>query len=114
MAWQEFGNPIVNIILFVIAGWLVSLSLHEYAHALFAYRSGDRGVAERGYLTLNPLKYAHPVLSIVPAGAVPAAGRHRPARRRGVGRPARGAGPAQRQPDQRGRSRRSTWCSGCS
>jgi len=65
MAWLDFGSPIVNVLLFVIAGWVVSLSLHEYAHAIVAYHSGDRAVAERGYLTLNPLKYAHPVLSIV-------------------------------------------------
>jgi Zn-dependent protease len=65
MAWLEFGSTSVNVILFVLAGWLVSLSLHEYAHAIFAYRAGDRGVVERGYLTLNPLKYTHPVLSIV-------------------------------------------------
>ena len=43
----------------------MSLCLHEYAHALVAYRAGDRGVADRGYLTLNPLKYTHPLLSIV-------------------------------------------------
>ena len=65
MAWLDYGSPIVNVLLFVIAGWVVSLSLHEYAHAVVAYHSGDRAVAERGYLTLNPLKYAHPVLSIV-------------------------------------------------
>lgn len=64
MAWQGFGNMTVNILLFVIAGWLVSLSLHEYAHALLAYLNGDRSTAERGYLTLNLLKYTHPVLSI--------------------------------------------------
>jgi len=64
MAWQGFGNMTVNILLFVIAGWLVTLSLHEYAHALVAYVNGDRSTAERGYLTLNLLKYTHPVLSI--------------------------------------------------
>jgi Zn-dependent protease len=65
MAWFEYGSPVVNVLLFVLAGWVVSLSLHEYAHALFAYRSGDHSVEARGYLTLNPLKYAHPFLSIV-------------------------------------------------
>lgn len=65
MAWRGFGNATVNVLLFVIAGWLVSLCLHEYAHALLAYRSGDRSVAARGYLTLNPLTYTHPLLSIV-------------------------------------------------
>jgi len=65
MAWFEYGSPVVNVLLFVLAGWVVSLSLHEYAHALFAYRAGDHSVVGRGYLTLNPLKYTHPLLSIV-------------------------------------------------
>jgi Zn-dependent protease len=65
MAWAGFGAPQVNVILFVVSGWLVSLCLHEYSHALTAYRSGDLAVADRGYLTLNPLRYTSPVLSIV-------------------------------------------------
>ena len=65
MTWTGFGNVRVDVFLLVICGWLVSLCLHEYAHALVAYFSGDRGVAERGYLRLNPLKYTHPLLSIV-------------------------------------------------
>jgi Zn-dependent protease len=64
MAWAGFGAPQVNVILFVVSGWLVSLCLHEYAHALTAYHSGDRAVADRGYLTLNPLRYTNPILSI--------------------------------------------------
>jgi Zn-dependent protease len=44
---------------------VVSLCLHEFAHAYAAYRAGDRAVEAAGYLTLNPLKYAHPVLSIL-------------------------------------------------
>ncbi|MEV4704920.1 site-2 protease family protein [Actinoplanes sp. NPDC049316] len=65
MAWTGYGNVRVDVFLLVISGWVLSLCLHEYAHALIAYFSGDRGVAERGYLRLNPLKYTHPVLSIV-------------------------------------------------
>jgi Zn-dependent protease len=65
MAFLHFGTVRLNVFLFVVSGWIVSLCLHEYAHALLAYRAGDLGVAERGYLTLNPLKYTHPVLSIV-------------------------------------------------
>lgn len=64
LAWTGRGNAGVNVFFFVLAGWLVSLALHEYAHALVAYRGGDSSVARRGYLTLNPLKYSHPVLSI--------------------------------------------------
>ena len=65
MTWTRFGNVRVDVFLLVICGWLLSLCLHEYAHALVAFVAGDRGVAERGYLRLNPLKYTHPVLSIV-------------------------------------------------
>jgi len=65
MAWFDFGNANVDVLLFVLAGWVVSLSLHEFSHALFAYRAGDRSVVDKGYLTLNPLKYTHPLLSIV-------------------------------------------------
>jgi Zn-dependent protease len=54
----------VGVFVFVIAGWLVSLCLHEFGHAVTAWRFGDRDVAVRGYLTLDPRKYAHPVLSL--------------------------------------------------
>ncbi len=64
-AWHRVGNAGVAVFFFVVAGWVVSLCLHEYAHALVAYRSGDTSVAARGYLRLNPLKYSHPLLSIV-------------------------------------------------
>jgi Zn-dependent protease len=50
---------------FVIAAWILTLCLHEFAHAFLAWRFGDREVEARGYLTLNPLKYSHPVLSIL-------------------------------------------------
>ncbi|MGE2715499.1 site-2 protease family protein [Mycolicibacterium litorale] len=53
-----------GVFVFVIAGWLVSLSLHEFGHAVTAWRFGDRDVEMRGYLTLNPLKYSHPMLSL--------------------------------------------------
>ncbi|MFA1550587.1 site-2 protease family protein [Actinomadura chokoriensis] len=50
---------------FVIAAWVLSLSLHEFGHAYTAYRSGDRSVLAKGYLTLNPLKYSDVVLSFL-------------------------------------------------
>jgi Zn-dependent protease len=53
-----------GVFILVIAGWLVSLSLHEFGHAYTAFRFGDRDVEIRGYLTLNPLKYSHPMLSL--------------------------------------------------
>lgn len=54
----------LGVFVLVLAGWTVSVCLHEFAHAFTAFRAGDRQVELRGYLTLNPLKYAHPLLSI--------------------------------------------------
>jgi Zn-dependent protease len=65
MTWARFGNVRVDVFLFVITGWLVSLCLHEYAHAVVGFFAGDKTVADRGYLRLNPLKYTSPLLSIV-------------------------------------------------
>jgi Zn-dependent protease len=61
LTWNGFGSIRFDVFLFVVSGWLVSLCLHEYAHAVVAYRAGDRDIAHRGYLTLNPLKYSHPL-----------------------------------------------------
>ena len=54
----------VAVFIFVVFGWLVSLCLHEFGHAYTAWRFGDHDVAVRGYLTLNPLKYSNPMLSL--------------------------------------------------
>jgi Zn-dependent protease len=53
------------LFMFVVTGWIVSLCLHEFGHAFFAWRSGDHSVATNGYLTLNPLKYGDVTLSLV-------------------------------------------------
>ena len=49
----------------VIIGWVFSLCLHEFSHALVAYYGGDYTVKDKGYLTFNPLKYTHPVYSLL-------------------------------------------------
>ncbi len=49
---------------FVLVGWIFSVTLHEFAHALVAYWGGDYTVKDKGYLSFNPLKYTHPMLSI--------------------------------------------------
>jgi Zn-dependent protease len=55
----------VTTFIVVIIGWIFSLCLHEFSHSLIAYYGGDTSVKEKGYLTFNPLKYTHPVYSIV-------------------------------------------------
>jgi Zn-dependent protease len=54
-----------GVFIFVIAGWLVSLCLHEFGHAFTAWRFGDHDAEVRGYLTLDPRRYSHPGLSLV-------------------------------------------------
>ena len=50
---------------FVLAGWMISLCIHEFGHAVAAYYGGDRSVEARGYLTLDPLAYTHWQTSIL-------------------------------------------------
>jgi Zn-dependent protease len=54
-----------GVFIFVIAGWLVSLCLHEFGHAFTAWRFGDHDAEVRGYLTLDPRRYSHPALSLL-------------------------------------------------
>ncbi|WP_328389170.1 site-2 protease family protein [Nocardia sp. NBC_00416] len=68
LAWSAELDSVrakAGVFILVVFGWVVSLCLHEFAHAYIAWRAGDREVELRGYLTLNPLKYSHPLLSIV-------------------------------------------------
>ncbi|MHB8777179.1 MAG: site-2 protease family protein [Anaerolineales bacterium] len=51
--------------LVILIGWVFSLCLHEFSHALVAYYGGDITVKDKGYLTFNPLKYTHPVYSLL-------------------------------------------------
>lgn len=50
---------------FVLVGWLFSLTLHEFSHAAAAFLSGDNSLSTRRYLSGNPLHYINPLLSIV-------------------------------------------------
>jgi Zn-dependent protease len=45
--------------------WVFSVCLHEFGHAAAAYCGGDHTVKDKGYLTLNPFHYAHPVYSLL-------------------------------------------------
>jgi len=54
----------MTVFIMVMVGWIVSVCLHEFGHALMAYMGGDEGVKRRGHLT-NPLTYIQPVNSIL-------------------------------------------------
>lgn len=49
----------------VLIGWIFSLCLHEFSHALAAYYGGDKTVKDKGYLSFNPLRYTSPFMSII-------------------------------------------------
>jgi Zn-dependent protease len=63
--WFGFGAQPFAVFLFVFSAWLVVVCLHEFAHAVAALRGGDESVIAKGYLTLSPMRYRHPMLTIV-------------------------------------------------
>jgi len=78
LAWwdgaQTGALAYASVFVLVIAGWVVSLCLHEFGHAFTAWRSGDRDIALRGYLDMDPRRYVSPVWSIVVPIAITAIG----------------------------------------
>ncbi len=64
-AYLNLPLPQIPVFLFVLGGWVISVCFHEFGHAAVAYIGGDTTVVNKGYLTLNPLKYTHRLLSII-------------------------------------------------
>ena len=62
LAAAELDNPITWALLI---GWIMTVVLHEWAHGFVAYLGGDYTIKERGGLSLNPLQYVDPVLSLI-------------------------------------------------
>lgn len=65
LLWTESILPQAGVFIFILSGWLVTLCFHEFAHALAAHRGGDDTVVGKGYLTLDPRKYGHPLLTFI-------------------------------------------------
>lgn len=61
LAFAHFSN----LFWAVLVGWIMSVVLHEFAHGIVAYWGGDYTIRERGGLTLNPLQYVDPVMSLL-------------------------------------------------
>lgn len=55
----------VWVFLTVLGGWVITLCLHEFAHAVLALAGGDTSVRASGYLTLNPARYVDAANSLV-------------------------------------------------
>ena len=62
LALVDINDPLLWAI---FIGWVLSVVLHEFAHGIVAYWGGDYTIRERGGLTLNPLQYIDPVMSLV-------------------------------------------------
>lgn len=52
------NSPLVALVWVVVI--LISLTVHEFAHALVAYKKGDRTAEAMGRLTLNPIAHIDP------------------------------------------------------
>jgi len=68
LGWGLYTGLLVNkifVIVFVIVSWIISVSIHEYGHAISAYFLGDLSIRNKGYLALNPIKYSRGVTSIL-------------------------------------------------
>jgi Zn-dependent protease len=69
--WLGLGAAIVVqpsgllVFLFVLAGWVLAVMAHEFAHALVAYLGGDWTVRPAGYLSFDPRRYADLGVSLV-------------------------------------------------
>lgn len=54
-------SKIIQEIAILAPPFLLALTVHEYSHAIVAYRFGDPTAARQGRLTLNPLKHLDPL-----------------------------------------------------
>lgn len=52
-------------ILFLATGWMISLCMHEFGHAVVAWLGGDDTQPSKGTLKLDPRAYTNPLFSII-------------------------------------------------
>ena len=64
--WQNQPSTVaLGTFGFVVVGWVFSLCLHEFGHAVTAVLGGDTSPGTVRYLSFNPLHYVHPLMSIL-------------------------------------------------
>lgn len=59
LEWAAEDTAVTPLIppLLILLGWVVSVAVHEFGHALAAYLAGDRSLRGSAYLRLNPFGY---------------------------------------------------------
>ena len=62
LARVDFNEPALWA---VVIGWVMSVTLHEFAHNVAGYFGGDHTIRDEGRLTLNPLQYVDPFMTII-------------------------------------------------
>ncbi len=55
------GKEAVILLLFIMLGIVMSLTVHEFAHAFTAYKFGDMTPKVMGRVSLNPFKHIEPI-----------------------------------------------------
>ncbi|HTH71812.1 MAG TPA: site-2 protease family protein [Candidatus Pristimantibacillus sp.] len=59
--FADFSFTDIVILIFVL---LVSMTVHEFSHALAGYKLGDATAREQGRLSLNPLRHIDPLMTV--------------------------------------------------
>jgi len=59
----SLGGPLSFAV--VMLGWVLSVMVHEFAHAAVAWLGGDRTIVEKGYLAFDPRRYGDLGVSLV-------------------------------------------------
>lgn len=60
----QVSDKLISFLTFLPV-FFISLSIHEFAHALLAYKLGDNTAKNLGRLTLNPIKHADIVGTLI-------------------------------------------------
>lgn len=62
---MNFGMETVRDVILVLVPLVLSLTVHEFAHAWSAYKLGDHTAKSMGRMTLNPLVHIDPIGTIL-------------------------------------------------
>ncbi len=60
----QLSDRLISFLMFIPV-FLVSLTVHEFAHAFVAYKKGDSTAKDAGRLTINPIKHLDLVGSVM-------------------------------------------------